>query len=55
MIIHHSENLKLYNLFIQKTIKYSNKFAFIPISFKKIKYMKNVFYKTHYYFHIFME
>ena len=37
MIIHHSENLKLYNLFIQKSLKYSDKFTFIPIRLKKNK------------------
>ena len=37
MIIHHSENIKSYHLFIQKPLKYSDKFTFIPIRFKKEK------------------
>ena len=35
MIIHHSENIKSYHLFIQKPLKYSDKFTFIPLRFKK--------------------
>ena len=37
MIIHHSENLKSYHLFIQKPLKYSDKFTFIPLRLKKEK------------------
>ena len=37
MIIHHSENIKSYHLFIQKPLKYSDKFTFIPLRFKKDK------------------
>ena len=37
MIIHHSENIKSYHLFVQKTLKYSDKFTFIPLRFKKEK------------------
>ena len=37
MIIHHSENIKSYHLFVQKPLKYSDKFTFIPIRFKKDK------------------
>ena len=41
MIIHHSENIKSYHLFIQKPLKYSDKFTFIPLRFKKEKeYLK---------------
>ena len=37
MIIHHSENIKSYHLFIQKPLKYSDKFTFIPLRLKKDK------------------
>ena len=37
MIIHHSENIKSYHLFIKKPLKYSDKSTFIPIRFKKDK------------------
>ena len=37
MIIHHSENIKSYHLFIQKPLKYSDKFTFIPLRLKKEK------------------
>lgn len=37
MIIHHSENIKSYHLFVQKPLKYSDKFTFIPLRFKKDK------------------
>lgn len=37
MIIHHSENIKSYHLFIQKPLKYSDNFTFIPLRFKKDK------------------
>ena len=37
MIIHHSENIKSYHLFVQKPLKYSDKFTFIPLRFKKEK------------------
>ena len=41
MIIHHSENIKSYHLFIQKPLKYSDKFTFIPLRFKKTEeYLK---------------
>ena len=41
MIIHHSENIKSYHLFVQKPLKYSDKFTFIPLRFKKEKeYLK---------------
>ena len=44
MIIHHSENLKSYHLFIQKPLKYSDKFTFIPIRLKKTEdYLKCIF------------
>ena len=36
MIIHHSENIKSYHLYIQKSLKYSEKFTFIPLRLKKI-------------------
>ena len=37
MIIHHSENIKSYHLFVQKPLKYSDKFTFIPLRLKKEK------------------
>ena len=44
MIIHHSENIKSYDLFIQKPLKYSDKFTFIPLRLKKDKdYLKCIF------------
>lgn len=44
MIIHHSEKIKSYHLFIQKPLKYSNKFTFIPIRLKKEKdFIKCIF------------
>ena len=44
MIIHHSENIKSYHLFIQKPLKYSDKFTFIPLRLKKDKdYLKCIF------------
>tara|TARA_A100001015_G_scaffold176033_1_gene195770 strand:+ start:883 stop:1776 length:894 start_codon:yes stop_codon:yes gene_type:complete len=44
MIIHHSENIKSYHLFIQKPLKYSDKFSFIPLRLKKEKdYLKCIF------------
>ena len=44
MIIHHSENIKTYHLFIKKPLKYSDKFTFIPIILKKDKtYSKCIF------------
>ena len=44
MIIHHSENIKSYHLFIQKPLKYSDKFTFIPLRLKKEKdYLKCIF------------
>ena len=44
MIIHHSENIKTYHLFIKKPLKYSDKFTFIPITLKKDKdFIKCIF------------
>ena len=44
MIIHHTENLKSYDLFIKKSLKYSDKFTFIPIRLKKDNdYLKCIF------------
>ena len=44
MIIHHTENLKSYDLFIKKSLKYSDKFTFIPIRLKKNNdYLKCIF------------
>jgi len=44
MIIHHSEDIKLYHLFINKALKYSEKFTFIPIRLKKDKdFIKCIF------------
>jgi len=44
MIIHHSENIKSYHLFIQKPLKYSDKFTFIPLRLKKEKdFIKCIF------------
>ena len=44
MIIHHSENIKSYDLFIKKSLKYSDKFTFIPIRLKKDNdYLKCIF------------
>ena len=44
MIIHHNENIKSYDLFIQKPLKYSDKFTFIPLRFKKEKdFIKCIF------------
>ena len=44
MIIHHSENIKSYHLFIQKPLKYSDKFTFIPLRFKKTEeFIKCIF------------
>ena len=44
MIIHHSENIKSYHLFIQKPLKYSDKFTFIPLRLKKDKdFIKCIF------------
>lgn len=37
MIIHHNENIKSYDLFIQKPLKYSDKFTFVPLRLKKEK------------------
>ena len=37
MIIHYRENLKSYSFFIQKPVKYSDKFTFIPLRLKKEK------------------
>ena len=37
MIIHHSENIKSYHLFIKKPLKYSDKFTFIPLRLEKDK------------------
>lgn len=44
MIIHHSENIKSYHLFVQKPLKYSDKFTFIPLRIKKDKeFIKCIF------------
>lgn len=44
MIIHHNENIKSYHLFIQKPLKYSDKFTFIPLRLKKDKeFIKCIF------------
>lgn len=44
MIIHHSENIKLYHIYIQNSLKYSDKFTFIPLRLKKKKeFMKCIF------------
>tara|TARA_E500000178_G_C16891289_1_gene693650 strand:- start:23 stop:940 length:918 start_codon:yes stop_codon:yes gene_type:complete len=44
MIIHHNEDIKSYHLFIQKPLKYSDKFTFIPIILKKDNdYLKCIF------------
>ena len=41
MIIHHSENLDEYHLCVNKSLKYSDKFTFIPIQLKK----ENMYHK----------
>ena len=46
MVIHHSENLKSYPLFIQKPLKYSDKFTFIPIRLKKDKIYQKCIFQT---------
>ena len=46
MIIHHSENLKSYQFFIQKSLKYSDKFTFIPIRLKKDKIYQKCILQT---------
>ena len=46
MIIHHSENLKSYPLFIQKPLKYSDKFTFIPIRLRKNKIYQKCILQT---------
>lgn len=46
MIIHHSENLKSYPLFIQKPLKYSDKFTFIPLRLKKDKIYQKCILQT---------
>lgn len=46
MIIHHSENLKSYPLFIQKSLKYSDKFTFIPIRLRKEKIYQKCIFQT---------
>ena len=44
MIIHHNVDIKLYHLFINKALKYSEKFTFIPIRLKKDKdFIKCIF------------
>ena len=44
MIIHHSENLKKYSLCIQKPLKYSDKFTFVPLRLQKNNnYLKCIF------------
>lgn len=46
MIIHYSENLKSYPLFIQKPLKYSDKFTFIPIRLRKNKIYQKCILQT---------
>lgn len=46
MIIHHSENIKSYHLFIKKSLKYSDKFSFIPIILKKDKIYSKCIFQT---------
>ena len=46
MIIHHSENLKSYHLCIQKQLKYSDKFTFIPLRFQKDKILNKCIFQT---------
>ena len=46
MIIHHSESIKSYQLFIKKPLKYSEKFTFIPIRFKKDKIYHKCIFQT---------
>jgi hypothetical protein len=46
MIIHHSENLKSYPFFIQKPLKYSDKFTFIPLRLKKDKIYQKCILQT---------
>ena len=46
MIIHHTENLKSYDLFIKKSLKYSDKFTFIPIRLKKDKIFNKCIFQT---------
>ena len=46
MIIHYSENLKSYPFFIQKSLKYSDKFTFIPIRLKKNKIYQKCILQT---------
>jgi len=46
MIIHHSENLKSYSFFIQKQLKYSEKFTFIPIKCMKDKIYQKCILQT---------
>lgn len=46
MIIHHSENLKSYPFFIQKPLKYSDKFTFIPIKCMKDKIYQKCILQT---------
>jgi len=44
MIIHHSETLKEYHICVEKPLKYSDKFTFIPIKLQKeTKYQKCIF------------
>lgn len=46
MIIHHSERVKSYQLFIKKPLKYSDKFTFIPIRLKKDKVYHKCIFQT---------
>ena len=46
MIIHHSERIKSYQFFIKRPLKYSEKFTFIPIRFKKDKIYHKCIFQT---------
>jgi len=46
MIIHHSERIKSYQLFIKKPLKYSEKFTFVPIRLKKDKVYHKCIFQT---------
>ena len=46
MIIHHTENLKKYNLCIHKPLKYSDKFTFVPLRFQKDNHYHKCIFQT---------
>ena len=46
MIIHHSENLKKYNLCIHKPLKYSDKFTFVPLRLQKDNHYHKCIFQT---------